>query len=99
MRDFRYSSCVRSLFEFHRSVLGPILFIIYINNIDVGLIAFLAKFADDTEIGNSSISDRDRLSKTPGRQGWDKGGKFLLINVKRCRILQWEQETRILLAI
>ncbi len=40
------------------SVLGPVLFIIYINNIDI----FTAKFADDTKIGNSVISDRDRQS-------------------------------------
>ncbi len=44
------------------SVLGPVLFIIYINDIDVGLNNFVAKFADDTKIGNSIISDRDRQS-------------------------------------
>ncbi len=44
------------------SVLGPVLFIIYINDIDVGLNNFTGKFADDTKIGNSVISDRDRQS-------------------------------------
>ncbi len=44
------------------SVLGPVLFIIYINDIDLGLNNFIAKFADDTKIGNSVISDRDRQS-------------------------------------
>ncbi len=42
------------------SVLGPVIFIIYINDIDLGLNNFIAKFADDTKIGNSVISDRDR---------------------------------------
>ncbi len=44
------------------SVLGPVLFIIYINDIDVGLNTFIAKFADDTKIRNSVVSDRDRQS-------------------------------------
>ncbi len=34
------------------SVLGPVLFIIYINDTGVGL-DFISKFADDTKIGNS----------------------------------------------
>ncbi len=44
------------------SVLGPVLFIIYISDIDVGLNNFIAEFANDTKIGNSVISDRDRLT-------------------------------------
>ncbi len=44
------------------SVLGPVLFITYINDIDVGPNNFIGKFADDTKIGNSVISDRDRQS-------------------------------------
>ncbi len=32
------------------SVLGAVLFIIYISNIDVGLNNFIGKFADDTKI-------------------------------------------------
>ncbi len=44
------------------SVLGLVLFIIYRNYIHVGLNNFIAKFADDTKIGNSVTSDRDRQS-------------------------------------
>ncbi len=44
------------------SVLGLVLFIIYINDIDVGLNNFISKFADDTKIGNSIVDVRDRLN-------------------------------------
>ncbi len=44
------------------SVLEPVLFIIYINDTDVGMKKFIAKFADDTKIRNSVISDYDRQS-------------------------------------
>ncbi len=44
------------------SVLGPVLFIIYINDIDIALHNFIAKFADDTKIGKSVISDCDKQS-------------------------------------
>ena len=40
------------------SVLGPILFLIYINDLDCEIINWILKFADDTKIfGNISTSD------------------------------------------
>ncbi len=63
---------------------------IYINDIDVGLNNFIVKFADDTKIGNSVISDRDRqilqddLSKI---SAWSARWE-MLFNVNKCHILQ-----------
>ncbi len=71
-------------------VLGPVLFIIYINHIDVGLNNFISKFADDTKLGNSVITDCDRMSLqedlrkiSEWSQRWE-----MSFNVNKCQILQ-----------
>ncbi len=38
------------------SVLGPVLFILYINDVDVRLNNLISKFADDTKIGKSVLT-------------------------------------------
>ncbi len=72
------------------SVLRPVLFVIYINDIDLGLNNFIAKFADDTKIGNSVISERDRQSLKEDLRtisAWcDRWG--MPFNVNKCHILQ-----------
>ncbi|NEQ69831.1 MAG: hypothetical protein F6K21_30935 [Symploca sp. SIO2D2] len=42
------------------SVLGPILFLIYINDIDIGLMSKISKFADDTKIGGAAKTAEER---------------------------------------
>ncbi len=73
----------------HGSVFEPALFIIYINDINVRLNSFISKFADDRKIGNSIITDRDRMSLqedlikiSEWSQRWD-----MPFNVKKCHIL------------
>ena len=39
------------------SVLGPLLFFIYINDIDTDLLSKICKFADDTKIGRAVATE------------------------------------------
>ena len=45
------------------SVLGPVLFLIFINDLDLGIVNWILKFADDTNIFSkiSSITSRNTL--------------------------------------
>ncbi len=44
------------------SVLGPLLFLIYINDLDSGISGDASKFADDTKIGRLIRSDSDVIA-------------------------------------
>jgi hypothetical protein len=75
------------------SVLGPILFLVYINDIDGAavLIEALRKFADDTKLGNGAETEesRRRLQETLDRlvewaQVW--GMEF---NIKKCKVMHF----------
>ena len=45
------------------SVLGPLLFLIFINDLDdsVTMIDIIKKFADDTKVGQVMVTEEDRL--------------------------------------
>ncbi len=42
------------------SVFGPVFFIIYINDVDVGVYNLISKFPDGTKIGSLALNDEDR---------------------------------------
>ncbi len=44
------------------SLLGPVLLIIYVNDIDAGLNNFISNFTDDTKIGKSMITERKKMN-------------------------------------
>ncbi len=72
------------------SVLRPVLFIIYIREIDVGHTNLIAKIANDTKIGNSVISNRDRQSLQDDLlkiSAWSDRWE-MPFNAKKCHILQ-----------
>ncbi len=52
----------QSRVQFHRALLGPVLFIICINDIDVELNNYISKLINEKKIGNSIMDDYDRLS-------------------------------------
>ncbi len=69
------------------SVIGPVLFPIYVNDLDDGLTCNVSKFADDTKIASKVISTRDKkflqkdLDKFSNRaRDWQ-----IKFNVEKCR--------------
>jgi ribonuclease P/MRP protein subunit RPP40 len=71
------------------SVLGPLLFLIYINDLDVGIDSKLVKFADDTKLGRGVATEqevevmRDDLQKL---FQWSLDWQ-MLFNVDKCTVL------------
>ena len=71
------------------SVLGPLLFLIYINDIDVGLTSRIAKFADDTKLGTNAINptDIEALQKDLNKLGeWSERWQ-MPFNCGKCKVM------------
>jgi hypothetical protein len=75
------------------SVLGPVLFLIYINDIDLNLISKLSKFADDTKVSKTVSSDRDRdilQSDLDKLHEWSEQWQ-MKFNVDKCSVVHLGQ--------
>ena len=73
------------------SVLGPLLFLIYINDIDEGVKSSISKFADDTKIGRTILGEKDRIElqndlKLLGQWAEKWQMKF---NTDKCKVIHF----------
>ena len=69
------------------SVLGPLLFLVYINDIDIGITSRIAKFADDTKIGRNvkDLEGIKQLQKDLDRiSAWGKTW-MMDFNLDKCK--------------
>lgn len=71
------------------SVLGPLLFLIYINDLDKGIISKLGKFADDTKVARSvsNVSEVAILREDLGRIFQWSVDWQMLFNLNKCTVM------------
>jgi hypothetical protein len=73
------------------SILGPLLFLIFINDIDEGIISRLLKFADDTKLAGAVMTEDDvkKLQDDLNRlYQWSIDWQ-MLFNVDKCKVIQF----------
>jgi len=73
------------------SVLGPVLFLVYINDLDdeVRMVSTVKKFADDTKLGQraATAEERQRLQEALDNLGvWARRWE-MKFNVKKCKVV------------
>jgi ribonucleases P/MRP protein subunit RPP40 len=75
------------------SVLGPLVFLIYINDIDNSVCNNLLKFADDTKVFSVVRNDKDisKLQNDLVNLGKWSQDWLMLFNVDECKVMHIEQ--------
>ena len=72
------------------SVLGPLLFIIFVNDLDDGVISKLLKYADDVKLIGQVASERDVDSLRADLQllaEWSEDWQMLFQGLKYCAVI------------
>ena len=72
-----------------RSVLGPVLFILYINDLDLEIKSIISKFADDTKLAGkvTTIEDREQIKRDLIKlMEWADKWQ-MSFNVDKCKVM------------
>ena len=76
-------------------VLGPILFNLFINDVDTGVRSGLAKFTDDTKLWGKASTPEDRRVIQADLDRLMKWGdeNLMVFNTEKCKIPPWEEKS------
>ena len=80
-----------------RSVLGPILFLIFINDLDRGITNWVLKFADDTKIFGPVCNQSDYMKFQEDLNrlfSWSTDWQ-MIFNVEKCKIMHIGRSTKV----
>ena len=71
------------------SVLGPVFFLVYINDIDEGVTGIISKFADDTKIANNVASNEQTKEMQNNLDKLSEWGQTwqMSFNENKCKVM------------
>jgi len=73
------------------SVLGPLLLLIFINDLDCGISNWILKFADDTKIFGSITSEKDIVSLQKDLDRWIQWADEwqMMFDTSKCKVMHF----------